>query len=161
MRYLPFVLLFVCISCTPVATYPPIENDTGLIFSNSSNEPVPTIFAVVLRYAHEHFGGMDTIVFNLPEGVNRETYLLVSEKLNGAIPLPAVGVLAYYITELRKRPFHAEADILFPSSTGRYEQATLYLSSSLADSWAVSRKRVWLVPVNTLPQPNFPTSISP
>ena len=161
MKYLTPALLLTVVGCTTVATYTPIEHDTALVFSNSSTEPIPTIFEVTLRHAHEHFGGMDTIVFNLPEGVSRETYMLVSEKLGGATPVSSSENVGYYITELRKRPFHAEADILFPSSTGRYEQATLYLSSSLIDPWIVSRERVWLVPVTTLPDSGFSESTTP
>jgi len=158
MKYIaPFLIVFV-VGCTPIATYPPVENDVALVFSNSSNEPVPTILARTLLYAHEHFGGMDTVVFNLPEGVNKETYTIVSEKIGGAIPMETSGQLAYHVTELRKRPFHAEADIVFPAPGGQYEQATIYLSSSLAQPWSVQRERIWLVPVTTLPTPNFPTS---
>ncbi len=155
MKCFIFLLSVVFVGCTPVATYPPIENDATLAFADSSNEPIPTVFAELLQYAHEHYGGMDTIVFRLPDGVTNETYRIVSEKLGGAVPLTSRDGVAYYITELRKRPFHAEADIIFPSSTGRYEQATLYLSSSLLEPWRVLRERVWLVPVSTLPEPNY------
>jgi hypothetical protein len=101
---------------------------------------------------------MSTIVFNLPEGVNKETYTIISEKISGAVPMKTSGQLAYHVTELRKRPFHAEADIVFPASGGQYEQATIYLSSSLARPWSVQRERIWLVPVTELPTPNFPKS---
>ena len=155
MKLFVLFVLFVFTGCTPVATYPPIENDPALIFSDSANEPIPTVFATTLRYAHEHFGGIDTVVFRLPDGVGVETYRIVSEKLGGAVPLSTQNETAYYITELRKRPFRAEADMFFPSSTGIYNQATLYLSSSLTEPWKVQRERVWLVPVDKLPAPVF------
>jgi hypothetical protein len=158
MKNIALLLIVFVVGCTPVATYPPVENDVALVFSNSSNEPVPTILAKILLYAHEHFGGMSTIVFNLPEGVNKETYTIISEKISGAVPMKTSGQLAYHVTELRKRPFHAEADIVFPASGGQYEQATIYLSSSLARPWSVQRERIWLVPVTELPTPNFPKS---
>ena len=153
------LLIFVFIaSCTPVATYPPVENSVALVFSDSSNEPIPTILEKTLVYAREHFGGMDTVVFNLPSGVNEDTYIIVAEKIGDAVPMTDPSQLAYHVTELRKRPFHAEADIIFPASGGRYEQATIYLSSSLSKPWEVKRERIWLVPITTLPVPNFPTS---
>jgi hypothetical protein len=153
------LLLFIFVACcTPIATYPPVENGVALIFSDSSNEPIPSIFEKTLMYAHERFGGMDTVVFNLPSGVNEDTYVIVTEKIGGAIPMTDPNQLAYHVTELRKRPFHAEADIIFPASGGRYEQATIYLSSSLSKPWEVKRERIWLVPITTLPVPNFPTS---
>ncbi|MBT5366250.1 MAG: hypothetical protein HOI88_00665 [Phycisphaerae bacterium] len=157
MNKFALLLIVFVVGCTPVATYPPVENSVALVFSNSSNEPVPTILAETLLYAHEHFGGMNTVVFNLPEGVNKETYTIVSEKIGGAIAMETSGQLAYHVTELRKRPFHAEADIVFPVSGGQYEQATIYLSSSLSQPWTVQRERIWMIPVTELPSPNFPT----
>jgi hypothetical protein len=152
----PLLLPIVFLSgCTPVATYPPVETDVALVFSDSSNEPVPTIFAETIRYAHEHFGGMDTIVFNLPKTVDDKTYTIVSDKLGGAVPMHNSEQVSFHIVELRKRPFHAEADIVFPSTSGNYERATVYLSSSLVGPWSVTRDRVWLVPVDELPSPNY------
>jgi hypothetical protein len=155
MKYLLFVILFIVVGCTPVATYPPVENDMALAFSDSTNEPIPTILAESLRYAHEHFGGVDGIVFYLPDSMSSETYAIVRERVEGATPLHSTEQTAYYVTALRKRPFHAEVDVVFPSTTGQCEQATIYLSSSLIEPWRVLRDRVWLVPINELPLPNY------
>lgn len=154
MKYLLLITLLFS-GCTPVATYPPVETDIALVFSDSENEPIPTIFAESLRYAHERFGGMDLVVFNLPETVGGKTYEVVSDKLGGALPMESKEQVSFHIIELRKRPFRAEADIIFPSTSGNYERATLYLTSSLIDPWKVTRDRVWLVPVSELPNPNY------
>ena len=106
-------------------------------------------------FAHEHYGGMEIIVFNLPEGINHETYNIVSSKLSGAIPMTTPNQIAYHILELRVRGFDAEADIIFPSASGRYELATIHLDTSLFDSWAVTRDRVWLIPTNSPPLPTY------
>ncbi len=147
--------MFVFVGCTPIATYPPIENDAALSFANSSNEPVPTILAEVISYAHEHFGGMEIIVFNLPEGVNSKTYDIVSEKLSGAIPMKTLNQIAYHVIELRVRGFDAEADIIFPTTGGGYGLATIHLDTSLFEAWAVTRDRVWLIPTNSPPPPHY------
>ena len=131
MRNIFVLSILVFVGCTPVATYPPVETDTALSFANSSNEPVPTILAEVILFAHEHYGGMEVIVFNLPEGINHETYNIVSSKLNGAIPMTTPNQIAYHILELRVRGFDADADIIFPSASGRYELATIHLDTSL------------------------------
>ena len=147
--------LLVVVGCTPVATYPPVENKAALSFSsNSANEPVPTIMANVISYAHSHFSGVGDIVFSLPEGVDKETYLIVAEKLGGATPMTSPNEIAYHITELRVRGFHADADIVFPSTDGGYGVATVHLSSSLVNSWTVTRDRVWLIPTKEVPAPN-------
>ncbi len=155
MRNTILLTILVLVGCTPVATYPPVETDAALSFANSSNEPVPTILADVIQYAHEHYGGMEVVVFNLPEGVNNETYHLVSEKLNGAVPMTSSNQIAYHVIELRVRGFDADADIIFPSASGGYELATIHLDSSLFDSWAVTRDRVWLIPTNNPPPPTY------
>jgi len=155
MRYTLLLSILVFIGCTPIATYPPVENAVALSFANSANEPVPTIMAEILAYSHEHFGGMELIVFNLPGGVSGETYNLVADKLAGAIPMLSPNELAYHIIELRVRGFSADADVIFPSTSGGYEMATVYLKSSLISPWAVTRDRVWLIPTQVPPMPNY------
>lgn len=153
--FLLFVLVFS--GCTTIATYPPVENDAALSFSNSSIEPVPTIIADVLSYAHDHYGGMDLIVFNLPKGIDKETYTIVAKKLGGALPMTSQNEIAYHITELRLRGFSADADVVFPSTTGGYEMATIHLEASFVNPWEVTKDRVWLIPTNEPPLPNFST----
>jgi hypothetical protein len=155
MRTLLLLNVILFSSCAPVATYPPVENGAALTFSNSANEPVPTIMAKVLSYAHEHFGGMAIVVFNLPEGVSKETYNIVSDKLGNAIPMASPNEIAYHLTELRVRGFSADADVIFPSTTGGYEMATVHLESSLVSPWRVTRDRVWLIPTSKAPAPNY------
>ena len=158
MRFL--IILLVCASCTPNATYPPIENKTVENYSKNVNEPVITILATAFEYALDHFGGMDTIVFNLPMGMSATAYARVSEKINGALPMTEVGQPAYHVVELRVRGFHADVDMFFPSASGGYEMATIHLEASLIDRWHVTRDRVWLVPVSKIPAPNEPALLN-
>lgn len=154
MKNLLFVLfLYVC-SCTPIATYPPIETDAARNFTEHVNEPVPTILVLTLEYAHQHFGGMEQIVFNLPEGIRNATYAKVAERIPNAVPMSKIGQPAYHIIELRVRGFEADADLLFPSTGGGYEMATIHLEAAVLEKWHVSRDRVWLVPISEVPQPN-------
>ena len=152
---LVLILLLLC-SCTPVATYPPIENKTVANYSKNVNEPVITILAVAFDYAFNHFGGMDSIVFNLPKGMGKTTYDRVVQKLQNSSPMTNVDQLAYHVVELRVRGFTADLDIFFPTASGKYEMATIHLDSSLISGWGVNRDRVWLVPVNEIPKPNYP-----
>ena len=48
-----------------------------------------------------------------------------------------------------------DADVIFPSTTGGYEMATVHLESSLVSPWKVIRNRVWLIPTNRAPVPNY------
>ncbi len=156
MKYLliSFVAL-VFSSCSPVATYPPIEIDTAVSFSNSSYEPVPTILVTTIEYAHDHYGGIESVVYNLPKGMSSETYDIVTSRVAKSKPLENAGEQAYHITELRVRGLKAEADIVFPRAGGGNETATLYLSKSFTNPWRVNRERIWLIPVAQAPAPNY------
>ena len=158
MRFL--IILLICASCTPIATYPPIENKTVENYSKNVNEPVITILATAFQYAFEHFGGMDTIVFNLPKGMSATAYTRVAQKLDDALPMAEPGQPAYHVVELRVRGFHADIDMFFPSASGTYEMATIHLEASLIDKWRVTRDRVWLVPVQEIPAPNDPALLA-
>ena len=155
MRNLLLSSILLFSGCSTVATYPPIETESALSFSNSANEPVPTIMAKILTYAHGRFGGMDVIVFNLPDGVDKETYNIVAKKLGGALPMTSPNEIAYHIIELRLRGFSADADVVFPSASGGYEMATIQLKSSLVDPWVITDDRVWLIPTSEPPTPNY------
>jgi len=157
MKHMLLIILISFAGCSPIATYPPVETDMAVQFSDSAKEPVPTIMVKVLEYAHKHYGGMDTIVINLPTGVGHETYEIVAKRLGGAIPMTSVGQPAFHIVELRVRGFSADADIVFRSTTGQYEMATIRLESSIIDKWEVVDDRVWLVPEAREPVPNYTT----
>jgi len=156
MKYLLTLIVVSFLSCcSPIATYPPVEVSTAVSFSNSSYEPVPTILVTTIEYAHNHYGGMETVVYNLPEGMLGETYDIVSARVSDSAPLQNEGEQAYHITELRVRGLRAEADIIFPRAGGGYETATLYLSKSFSNPWQVNRERIWLIPVTQAPAPNY------
>ncbi len=156
MKYILTLIVISTLSCcSPIATYPPIEVDSAVVFSNSSYEPVPTILVTTIDYAHNHYGGMETVVYNLPEGMSGETYDIVSARVAGSAPLQNNGERAYHITELRVRGLKAEADIIIPRAGGGYETATLYLSKTLSHPWEVNRERIWLIPVAQAPVPNY------
>ncbi len=156
MKYLlTLIVISILCCCSPIATYPPIEVDSAVSFSNSSYEPVPTILVTTIEYAHNRYGGMETAVYNLPEGMVGETYDIVTARVADSAPLQIEGDQAYHITELRVRGLKAEADITFPRAGGGYETATLYLSKSLSNPWKVNRERIWLIPVAQAPAPNY------
>lgn len=154
-QILSFLSFVVFSGCTTIATYPPIEHETARSFANSSKEPVPTIMAEAISYTHKHFGGMDRVVFNLPQGVDREAYSIVAKKLGDAVPMKNANEIAYHIVELRLRGFEADADVVFPVTMGGYEMATIHLESSIVDPWVVTNDRVWLIPTSDMLLPNY------
>ena len=143
-------------SCSPIATFPPIETEAATKFGDAARKPVPRIMAAIINYAHEHYGWTDEIVFNLPEGVGQEAYALVNAMLINATPMTSNDQSAYHIIELRVRGFNAEADVVFPIRAGDYQMATLRLHKSTFDPWEVTYDRVWAVPIHESPSSTFP-----
>ena len=180
MRLFITLILLCSFGCTPIATYPPIENRTAKKFTAKVSEPVPTILATTIQYAFDKLGGMEAIVFNLPEGLDEKVYSRVIKRLNGATAMTDAKQAAYHIVQLRVRGLKAEADVLFPVDTGwlgitsqgglgslpdevvdaeerEYKMATIHLEGSLVEEWKVTRDRVWRVPVAEIPTPNKPS----
>ncbi len=155
MRYFLFVFTCSVYGCSSVATFPPVETATFLSTPSAANEPVPTIMSKVILYSHEHYGGMDSIVFNLPGGVDQKTYSLVEDIVVGAVPMASQNEISYHIVELRVRGFTADADVVFPSASGSYGMATIHLKSSIVGPWEVVGDRVWLIPIESPPLPTF------
>ena len=154
MKYITLLIACFSMGCSPIATFPPIETEAATKFADATQKPVPRIMAVAINYAHNTYGSMDKIVFNLPEGVGYEAYGLVNNKLSNASPMTSVGQPAYHIIELRVRGFNAEADVVFPASSGDYQMATVWIH---ADPFGakVTSDRVWAIPVHESPAPTY------
>ena len=156
MRHVLLIVLIASLAhCSPVATYPPIEVDSAVTFSNSTYEPVPTVLVTSIEYARDHFGGIDAVVYNLPQGMTGETYDIVTSRIENSRPMQNAEEPAYHITQLRVRGLRAEADVVYPVGGGGYKTATIYLTKSIAVPWTVKRARVWAIPVSVVPAPNY------
>jgi hypothetical protein len=156
MKYLYLFIVCVGMGCSPIATFPPIETEAATKFADATRKPVPRIMTTIILYAHEHYGWMDDVVFNLPEGVGYEAYTMVNDMLVGATPMTSADQPAYHIVELRVRGFNAEADVVFPTKSGDYQMATVRLHTSAFDPWKVTHDRVWAIPIHETPAPTFP-----
>ena len=154
MKYLYLFIACAIMGCSPIATFPPIETEAATKFADATRKPVPRIMAVVIEYAHDNYGWMDNIVFNLPEGVGYEAYALVNEKLGGAKPMTNDGQLAYHIVQLRVRGFNAEADVVFPTKSGMFQEVTIRLHTDPFGT-KVTSDRVWAIPIHESPAPTF------
>lgn len=155
MKYFYLLIACVSMSCSPIATFPPIETEAATKWGDAARKPVPRIMALVINYAHEHYGWTDEIVYNLPEGVGADAYSLVGEMLANATPMTSDGQPAYHITELRVRGLDAEADVVMPTKSGEYQMVTLRLETSPFNPWSVTYDRLWAMPIHDSPSPTF------
>jgi hypothetical protein len=154
MKYIILLIACVSMSCSPIATFPPIETEAAAKFADATRKPVPKIMATIINYAHDTYGAMDTVVFNLPEGVGHGAYSLVMDKLDDAAPMTRNDQPAYHIIELRVRGFKAEADVVFPTKSGDYQMATVWVHTDPFGA-KVTSDRVWAIPIYESPAPTF------
>jgi len=156
---LRFLTLLIAMSllgaCSPWSTYPPIEVKTATKLSRETWEPVPTVMAVAVKYAREHFTPDEDLPVNLPEGTPAAVYDKVFLKLGYGRPLLNAGEKAVHIKEVRTRGFNAQVDLIYTKSTGMNQLVTLTLSRTLVESWRVTGSRPWQLRDFQAPPPNY------
>lgn len=139
--------------CSGWATYPPIEGATQI--GHPKLEPVPSIMAEAIRYAHDRYLHDGEIVFNLPEGCGSEVYESVKLRLNSpARPLLEAGQPAVHVNAVRIRAMDAQVDVVYPRSDGHYELVTLFMRQKFLHKYEVRDTRLWRIHVSP-PQPRY------
>lgn len=129
--------------CAPFATYPPDEG--SLADSRSDVEPVPTVMAKAIRYAHDANGGSgDNFAYNLPPGTRPKVYALVEERLGGAgHPQASHDEMAYHVSKVRIRGRWAMVDVFYPKADGSYQFATVTMLGDVWAGYSVRETRLW------------------
>ncbi len=154
----PLAVSMVCIGvllagCAPWATYPPVEHTEGL--ARPAYEPVPTLMAKAITFAHDRYMAADEVVINLPEGVTPNVYNIVLRKIGRGRPMTDNDENAYTVQEIRTRGPEAQVDLVYPRSDGLHELVTLYFKNHLIDGWKIESTRLWRIRVER-PQANYP-----
>lgn len=129
--------------CAPWATYPPVEHTSKLV--NPTFEPMPTLMAETVRYAHDHYGTVSDTTFNLPAGMGYKVYDKVIAKLGFGRPMQAGDQVAYHITAVRTRGPEAEVDVIVPRADGVYELVTIRFKEKLGKGPTIASAREWRV----------------
>ncbi len=149
---LAIALICLATACAPYATYPPIDGAVGL--DNPVYEPVPTLMADALRYAHDRYGtGHADFAINLPPGTPAKVYDMVIKKLAAGHPMTDSSEWGYHLIELRSRGFSAEADMVIPRSGAPHALITLHLEKEF-NNYTISTAKVWNLPT-TVPRPHY------
>ena len=147
------VLVLTLGGCSPWATYPPVEHTQGL--ARPVYEPIPTLMAKSITFAHDRYHAVDDIVINLPEGVSAKTYDLVLRKIGRGRSMAETDAEAYTVREIRTRGQEAQVDLVCPRSDGLHELVTLYFKNNLMDGWRIESTRLWRIRVER-PTANYP-----
>ncbi|MCH6552109.1 MAG: hypothetical protein IH804_08875 [Planctomycetes bacterium] len=138
--------------CARWATHPPIESTERS--GGPSVEPIPSLMADAIRFAHNHYRGHDEVIINLPEGTPAAVYEMVTDRLGSGRPMMASSERAYHVTEVRVRGLDAQVDLLSPRKDGYYHFVTISFRQDLLRGYQVAHTRLWRIREEP-PAPNY------
>ncbi len=139
--------LFVSLlGCTAGATYPPTSGKTVL---SPSTPPCPQLMASGLRYAQQRLAPPgEILVFNLPPQTPFYVWDDVAMKLGeGSRPMTESDKVGMTMQQLRLNGSHAEVDVIYVTSDGVWQMATVHLDGAFGAEYRPSFVQRWLIPV--------------
>ena len=139
--------LFVSLlGCTAGATYPPTSGQTVL---SPSTPPCPQLMASGLRYAQQRLAPPgEILVFNLPPQTPFYVWDDVAIKLGeGSRPMTESDKVGMTMQQLRLNGSHAEVDVIYVTSDGVWQMATVHLEGAFGAEYRPSFVQRWLIPV--------------
>ncbi len=154
MRAIRFAAILVLVvgGCSRWATHPPLEG-TGPS-GQTIAEPIPSLMADAIRFAHNHYRGHDELIINLPEGTPAAVYEMVTDRLGSGRPMMASSERAYHVPEVRVRGLDAQVDLLSPRKDGYYYFVTISFRQDLLRGYRVASTRLWRIREEP-PSPHF------
>jgi hypothetical protein len=164
MRTAHFVLLLTLsiapAGCTPWATYPPVEGTVEL--NQPTLQPIPTLMADAIRFAHDHYAPDHELVINLPPDTPAKVYSEVIAALGEGRPMTAEDETAFHVQTVRVRALTAEVDVIYPRMGHVHELATIRFRKKVLGRYEVENTRLWRFEVE-VPGPNYipPPEVEP
>ena len=148
---------FFATACAPAITYPPEE---GVVMSRSAaSEPVPTLMAKAIEYAHDQWGDGGEIAINLPAGTPIAVYDKVFKRLGTGHPMEDPNEPAYHVTRVSSQASEAIIDLFYPKPGGTYGFVTLTFRMQLVGGYQRSITRVWQIG-DQPPPPAYPEVVA-
>jgi hypothetical protein len=147
----------IATACAPAVTYPPEE---GVMTSTTlANEPVPTLMADAIEFAHGRWGEGGKIAVNLPPGTPLRVYDKVITRLGTGHPMEDPNEPAYHVTRVTSQGFEAKVDLFYPKPDGTYEFVTLTFHREMVGGWQHRNTRVWQTG-DEAPPPAYPEAVA-
>ncbi len=144
--------------CSRWATHPPLEGTRPS--GGPTAEPIPSLMADAIRFAHNRYGGHDEVIINLPEGTPAAVYEMVTDRLGSGRPMMASSERAYHVIEVRVRGLDAQVDLLSPRKDGYYHFVTISFRQDLLRGYRVASTRLWRIREEP-PSPHFTSPTPP
>ncbi len=144
--------------CAPLATFPPDVGGLGL--SAPSLEPIPTVMAEAIRYAHGRYGSSEEFAINLPAGTPTAVYDRVIMLIGDGHPMQDPQEYTYHVTKVRVRGRNITVDVFYPRPEGGYQFATISFQGDLVRGYQHERTRPWQT-LDKPPGPNYVAASAP
>jgi hypothetical protein len=143
-------------ACAPAITYPLEE---GVMTSRSAaNEPVPTLMAKSIEYAHTEWGEEGDLAINLPPGTPPAVYNKVIKRLGAGHPMQDPDEPAYHVTRVSSQGHEALIDLFYPKPDGTYGYVTLTFRLQLIGGYQHHTTRTWHTG-DQPPPPAYPETV--
>ena len=154
------LLAFGCLvaaACSPAITYP---SEEGVMASRSSpGEPVPTLMAYAIEYAHDQWGEGEDFAINLPAGTPAWVYDKVMKRVGAGHPMQDPGEPAYHVTRVSSQGNTGMVDLFFPKPNGDFGYVTLTFEMQLIGGYQHRTTRSWQTG-DQPPPPSYPDAVA-
>lgn len=140
-------LIIPLTGCTAGATYPPTAGRTTL---SPSTPPCPQLMVSGLRYAQQRLAPAgEILVFNLPPQTPIYVWDDVAGKLGeGSRRMTETDKVGMTLQQLRLNGSHAEVDVIYVTTEGVWQMATVHLEGAFGAEYRPSFVQRWLIPVD-------------
>lgn len=144
-------------ACAPAITYP---SEEGVMTSRASpGEPVPTLMAYAIEYAHDQWGEGEDFAINLPAGTPAWVYGRVAKRIGAGHPMTDPDEPAYHVTRVSSQGGTGKVDLLYPKPGGAYGYVTLTFKMQLIGGYRHETTRSWQTS-DRPPPPNYPGAVA-
>jgi hypothetical protein len=144
-------------ACSPAITYPPEE---GVVSSRAApGEPVPTLMADAIEYAHDQWGEGENFAINLPAGTPPWVYKKVIKRIGAGHPMEDPDEPAYHVTRVSSQGNTGMVDLFYPKPDGDYGYVTLTFRLQPIGGYRHMTTRTWHTG-DEPPPPNYPDVVA-
>ncbi len=140
--------------CTPSMTYPAYP---GAPKADPSMQPMPSLMADAIKFAHQQLSPNSEIVIDLPAMTPKQVWRQVLKSCAPCRPMTPSDKVVWSVRQVKLSGGKAEVDVVYPAE-GIYRLATVHFTGATGQPFYPSQLQFWLVPV-TAPVCNTPEAV--
>ncbi len=144
----------VVAGCTSVMTYPEYP---GAPKADPSMQPMPSLMADGLKFAHTRVAPTAEFVIDLPPNTPKQVWRQVLKSCTPCRPITPSDKIAWSVRQVRLSGGKAEVDVVYPTD-GIYQLATVHFTGATGQSFYPTQLQLWFVPIQA-PVCNTPEAV--